>query len=210
LVVSEALIGAGLVRFEWVAGNVSEARVYVMAFHLVNTFFLLAALTLTAWLAGKPGTPELRAPAAILLACCGSLALVLVLGASGAVTALGDTLVLTAGIRPEESPLVARLVASRFHHPTLALASFVFVAVAIVWLRPRVSEPARHLGFFAIAVFAAQLAIGAVNVFLKAPVSLQLLHLAVSDVLWILLVLMTAESASAFTAPDESAGAFDT
>ena len=51
-VVSEALIGAGLVRFEWVAGNVSEARVYVMAFHLVNTFLLLAALTLTAWLAG--------------------------------------------------------------------------------------------------------------------------------------------------------------
>jgi heme A synthase len=181
-----------------------------MAFHLVNTFLLLAALTLAAWLAGKPGRPERRASAGTLLACGAALALVLVLGASGAVTALGDTLVLTAGIRPEESPLVARLVAARFHHPILAVAAFVLVAVAIFWLRPRVGEPARRLGLWALAVFGAQLAIGAINVLLKAPVSMQLLHLAVSDVLWILLVLMTAEAAVGFSAPDGSAGAFDT
>jgi hypothetical protein len=46
------------------------------------------------------------------------------------------------------------------------------------------------------------MAVGGVNVLLKAPVSLQLLHLAVSDALWILLVLMTVE-AFAF-AGDES------
>jgi heme A synthase len=39
-----------------------------------------------------------------------------------------------------------------------------------------------------------QLLLGAVNVFLKAPVWLQLLHLGAADLLWIFLVLMTAEA----------------
>ena len=46
---TEALLGAGLVLFEYVAANVSVARAYWMAGHLINTFLLLAALTLTAW-----------------------------------------------------------------------------------------------------------------------------------------------------------------
>ena len=44
--VTEALVGAGLVPFEYVAHNVSIARAYWMAGHLTNTFLLLAALTL--------------------------------------------------------------------------------------------------------------------------------------------------------------------
>ncbi|MCB0131087.1 MAG: COX15/CtaA family protein, partial [Caldilineaceae bacterium] len=40
---TEALVGAGLVLFEYVAHNVSIARAYWMAGHLMNTFLLLAA-----------------------------------------------------------------------------------------------------------------------------------------------------------------------
>ena len=47
--VTEALVGAGLVLLEYVAFNESVARAYWMAAHLINTFLLLAALTLTAW-----------------------------------------------------------------------------------------------------------------------------------------------------------------
>src|SRR4030095_10313466 len=46
--IGEAAVGAGLVLFELVADNQSMARAMFMATHLVNTFFLLAALTLTA------------------------------------------------------------------------------------------------------------------------------------------------------------------
>lgn len=197
-------------RFEWVAGNVSEARVLVMAFHLVNTFFLLGALTLTAWFAGRESNPELRASSRVAAACGGALAAVLLLGASGAVTALGDTLVLTAGITPEESPLVAKLIASRFYHPTLAVGAFFLVAWVVLWLRPRAGELARRHGVLVLAVFASQLAVGAVNVLLKAPVPVQLVHLALSDVLWIFLVLMTAEAVLLTTARRETAGAPDT
>jgi heme A synthase len=194
LVVAEALIGAGLVRFEWVASNVSEARVYVMAFHLVNTFLLLAAMTLTAWFAGQGAPLERSRASGAAGASAVSLLTVLVVGASGAVTALGDTLVFTAGIDPGESPLVAKLVAARFYHPTTALLAFAVVAAVVLWLRPRVGETARRHGVTALAVFATQLLLGAVNVFLKAPVWMQLVHLAAADLLWIVLVLMTAEA----------------
>src|SRR5919197_2484990 len=42
----EAAIGAGLVLFQLVAHDPSIARAYAMSAHLVNTFLLLAAITL--------------------------------------------------------------------------------------------------------------------------------------------------------------------
>ena len=53
-ILTEALIGAGLVLFEYVAENTSIARAFWMAGHLLNTFLLLAAFTLTFWAAAKP------------------------------------------------------------------------------------------------------------------------------------------------------------
>ena len=52
----EALIGAGLVLFELVAQDTSTARAVSISIHLVNTFVLLACITLTAYWAsgGKP------------------------------------------------------------------------------------------------------------------------------------------------------------
>src|SRR5690606_19667760 len=57
--VTEALIGAGLVLFALVADDTSAARVIVMPAHLVNTSLLMGCLTLTAWASGQ-GRPELR------------------------------------------------------------------------------------------------------------------------------------------------------
>ncbi|MBV9958983.1 MAG: COX15/CtaA family protein, partial [Acidobacteria bacterium] len=48
-ILTEALIGAVLVRRELVAGNASLSRAVVMSIHLINTFTLLAFLALTAW-----------------------------------------------------------------------------------------------------------------------------------------------------------------
>src|SRR5262249_28859141 len=58
--VLEALIGAGLVLLELVAGNTTIARAWWMAGHLVNTFLLVAALTLTAWWSTHDARPRLR------------------------------------------------------------------------------------------------------------------------------------------------------
>ncbi|MGH9323233.1 MAG: COX15/CtaA family protein [Vicinamibacteria bacterium] len=195
-VVAEALVGAGLVRFEWVASNASAARVYVMAFHLVNTFLLLGAMAIAAWLMTRDRVLLLRGPGVVLGPLVLALLGVLLVGSSGATTALGDTLVLNAGIKPEDSPVVAKLVATRFYHPTLAIGVFLLLVGVVLWLRPRVRREAHRYGRWLLAVFGAQLLLGASNVFLMAPVWMQIVHLAVSDVLWVLLVLMTAEALS--------------
>ena len=56
----EAAVGAMLVLFELVAENRSLARGLFMATHLLNTFFLLGALTLTAHFAGGGRPMRLR------------------------------------------------------------------------------------------------------------------------------------------------------
>ena len=184
-----------MVRFEWVASNVSEARVYVMAFHLVNTFLLLAAMTLTAWFAGQGGPFERRRSNAVAAVSATALLAVLVLGASGAVTALGDTLVFTEGIDPGESPLVEKLVASRFYHPTTALLAFVAVASVVLWLRPRVGERARRHGITASRGLRRPASPRGPSTSTSGRRSaMQLVHLAAADLLWILLVLMATES----------------
>ncbi|HEY0004166.1 MAG TPA: COX15/CtaA family protein, partial [Pyrinomonadaceae bacterium] len=48
-ILTEALIGAGLVLLELVGQNASMARAIYMSVHLINTFVLLMMLGLTAW-----------------------------------------------------------------------------------------------------------------------------------------------------------------
>jgi heme A synthase len=201
--VLEALIGAALVLLEYVAFNVSVGRAIWMAGHLVNTFLLLAALTLTAWW-GQGGQPlRLRQQGAIgwtlLLAVVGML----VLGMSGAITALGDTLVITGGISPTENALVATLVELRILHPIIAFVVGALVGLA-AWtvMRQRPGRTTQQLGRLLIGLYVVQLLAGSLNVALRAPVWLQLVHLAITSTLWILLVMLAAAAlARTETAP---------
>ena len=200
--VLEGAIGAGLVLFEYVAYNPSIARAVWMAAHLTNTFLLLGALTLTAWWAegGDVPRPALTARAGRVAA---SLVAVLVLGAGGAVTALGDTLVLGGGLDPAENPVVATLVAARVFHPTMAFVVLAVLGVT-VWLT-RAPHP-RRIGLAVLALFVAQMGIGALNVWLLAPVWMQIVHLFVTDVIWVGLVVFASEALAAPAAVPETAG----
>ncbi len=178
-----------------------------MAGHLINTFLLLAVLTLTAWWGGGAAGIRLRGQPALLLgSLTAALVGMLILGASGGITALGDTLVLQAGLTPESSPVVATLVDLRIFHPLIAFG----VGGLILWagLTVRSRRPAlivTRLTTGLLALFVLQLLLGAVNVVLKAPVAMQLTHLLVSDLIWILLVLLAAQAlAVESVAPEET------
>lgn len=195
----EGLLGAGLVRFELVADNASIARGFVMAAHLVNTFLLLAALALTATWASGTSTPRLRRQGAAGWLLAGGLAALCVLGASGAVTALGDTLFPVARMTEEAiaalSPSAQVLVRLRILHPFLAVgvaAYLLLMATALRSLRPgrRVERLTWGLG----TLFAIELAAGLLNVALAAPVWLQLVHLGLAYLVWLTLVLLAAEA----------------
>ena len=197
LMLTEALVGAGLVLFEMVADNTSIARAYWLAAHLLNTFLLIGALALVPWFASGGGAPRLKGAGtegALLLA---SLLGTLVLGMTGAVTALGDTLFpatsLAEGFAQDFSSGSHLLVRLRVIHPTFAvLMAFLLVLTAGVVAARRRSPRTRTLAIALGAIVVAQLLIGLVNLLLLAPVALQLLHLLTADLLWLTLVLLAA------------------
>ena len=186
--VTEGALGAGLVLFEHVAYNASIGRAVWMAAHLTNTFLLLGALTLTAWWSEGRETPRLRSGGVTWVAA--TLLATLVLGAGGAVTALGDTLVLGGGLDPETDPVVATLLAARVFHPTMAFVVLAVFSAAVLATRGRAGA---SLGMALVGAFLGQMALGALNVALQAPIWLQIVHLLATDLIWIALVVWGSE-----------------
>ncbi len=201
-ILTEGALGAGLVLFEWVAYNASVARAVSMALHLMNTFLLLAALTLTAWWASqseKDQQPSLRLRGqgkAGWLVFAGLLML-MVLGVSGAVTALGDTLFpagsLSEGIAQDFLPTAHFLVRLRVYHPLLAIVTSIYLALAAGAIHAqRPGADARRFARAIRVIVVVQVIGGFVNVILLAPVWMQVIHLLLADLLWIAVVLLSA------------------
>lgn len=192
--ISEALVGAGLVLFKLVAQDTSTARTMVITIHLMNTFLLLAALTLTAWWASGGRPVQLKGQGWLGLALGLGFLAMLILGASGAVTALGDTLFpassLAEGLQQKFSPTAHFLVRLRLFHPLIAIAVGVYVVIVIGLFNARRPDPlARQIGRIFTILYFVQLGAGAFNVLLLAPIWIQLWHLLMSDALWIMWVL---------------------
>jgi heme a synthase len=209
IMVLEALLGAGLVLFELVAHDASMARAMFMAAHLVNTFLLLGAMTVTAWWASGGAAVRLRGqgPAGALLAV--AVAGMMLLGASGAVTALGDTLyaggAVAEGVRADQIDFVYVLVQLRVLHPAIALAvGFYLCIAALLVQRLRPGATTRALAQALITLFLVQIGVGFLNVWLMAPVWMQLVHLLLADFVWMALVVFGL-AALARREPDEGA-----
>lgn len=192
-ILSEAAVGAGLVLFELVADNQSMARALFMGTHLVNTFFLLGVLTLTAHFAS--GAPRIALAGRGRDAGIFGLAMlaVLLVGSSGAVAALGDTLFpaqsLEHALAQDLSPTAHVLIRLRLLHPTLAALTALGILGLCAWAGPRC--PGRWAAILA-GLTLAQTILGGLNVVLLAPIPLQLAHLLLADFVWIALVLLAA------------------
>ncbi len=195
--VLEALLGAALVLFELVAMNTSITRAFMMALHLINTFLLLGALTLTAWWASGGAPLRLRGQGRLPWLLGIGLVGTALVGSSGAITALGDTLLqhgaLPGGVSQPINSSAHPLVQMRAIHPFIGVLVglyTLYLASVVTSLRP---DPAtRKFGWGLVGLFFAQILIGSLNVTLKAPVWMQLVHLLMADLVWICLVLLSA------------------
>ena len=194
--VTEALVGAALVLLQHVAKNASVSRAYSLSTHLINTLTLLACLALTAWWSTERPAPSKSPPRrrSVWMAAV-SLASFVLLGVSGAIAALGDTLFpassLAAGLAQDMDPAANIFLRLRLFHPLIAAtvgAWLLFYALSSAARRPDVSGRAWSL----VALLAAQIVAGVVNVLLLAPVWMQIVHLLLADLLWIALVLLSA------------------
>jgi heme A synthase len=187
--ITEALLGAGLVLFNYVDKNQSVGRALYLSLHLLNTLLLLGALALTAWFSREArgrGRPSRLAIVALPIAALVSVA--------GAIAALGDTLFpaasLAQGFHQDFSSAANFLLRLRVLHPVFAiLAAIYFAGVSVSVLRARPSRWA----IYVLILTLAQLCGGAVNLILLAPVWMQITHLFLADSLWIALVLLAAE-----------------
>jgi heme A synthase len=193
-VVAEALIGAAIVLYEWVADDSSIGRGIAVPLHLVNTFVLLAALTLTVWF--LQGGGRLVARGKLLgWVIVGGAALVAI-AATGAVTALADTLFpsesigegLAAAARSTEH-FLTRL---RVVHPVLAVLA---VSAAMVATR-LLGEPVLRRVRAILTLGVVQMMLGIIVVFLGSPWWARQLHLLIADLIWIGYVWFAAQTLS--------------
>src|SRR4051794_12239241 len=127
----EALLGAGLVLFRYVAHDQSAGRAIYLSAHLTNTMLLLGAFTTTAWLAGTgmSSAPWRKVSGKFQ----GALAASVLVSVTGAIAALGDTLFpsasIAAGLQQDFSNASSTLLRLRIFHPVIAVAG----AAMLLW-----------------------------------------------------------------------------
>ena len=194
LLLNEAFLGAMLVKLGYVTGDKSTGRVILLSIHLSNTLLLVAAMTLTAIMLGTAQRwADLRARGLDKTVAVMGLFSTLIVGVSGSLAALGDTLFPASTLRAAfaqdmdaNSPMLLRL---RGIHP---ISAFI-AAACVAWLIVRARRLNRSsLGNAVIALLAVQFFLGIADVILLAPTWMQIVHLLGADLYWVALVILAA------------------
>jgi heme A synthase len=197
-VLIEAAIGAGLVLLQLVEQNSTPLRAVAIGAHLVNTFLLIGVMTYTAWYASRGYSERfrIRAQGKMVIMIIAGLALYGLVGATGAITALGDTL-FPIGSLAVEGAATHFLVELRIVHPILAVAVSFFIIWLAGYIRSQGALPhVNRTSYWLQIGVITQLIGGVANILLLAPTWMQLVHLLVADVVMILFVIVSMESLS--------------
>jgi cytochrome c oxidase assembly protein subunit 15 len=199
LLVTEALLGAVLVLGGYVQNNISTARVVMQSVHFTNTLLFLGSLALTAWWlsdAGDYAEQKHSAQSNFKNRCLTwpawvAIVATIVVGATGSIAALADTLFpspsLLAGFAADfarNSPLLVRM---RWVHPAAAVVGFC----CVIWL---VMKMRSRLGWIVAGLLGLQFVLGIADVLLLAPTWIQIVHLLGADAYWVALVCLAAEA----------------
>jgi cytochrome c oxidase assembly protein subunit 15 len=191
---NEALLGALLVLLRHVGHDASVSRAIFLSLHLANTLLLIASIALTArWLTASSNSGRYTSKNAgwIIL----GLLVTIIIGVSGALAALGDTLFpatsLRSSLTQDFSTGSYYLLRLRLLHPVIAVSGTLFVIWIVIKGFLSRSVAVRRLSAGVIFLATLQVSLGILNVLLLAPIWLQMTHLLVGDLLWIALVLFS-------------------
>ncbi len=191
--IAEALIGAVIVLYGWVAHDRSAARQVSVPLHLLNTFLLTAALTYVVWTVRGGAVPAIRGARHLVRPIAALAAVFLLIAATGATTALADTLFrvesLAEGFQADFSQESALIVRLRVLHPVFAIGG----GIALIWFaRTHLEEASRRGQAWPVYVLVfgvvVQAALGAWHIVLVTPLATGLFHLALAQVLWVAFV----------------------
>ncbi len=194
-IILEGLIGAGLVLTGNTAENWTPTRPLWMGAHLINTFTLIAVLTMTAWFSTREGFVGFALKKSHLMIFFTSLFAIFLMGMSGSLAALSNLFFSSASIAEgiaqdfdKESPLIVQL---RISHPIISVLSAVGLTMSAIWLESQ--RTGNRWTRVLIWMLLIQIVTGVMTIFTGAPIAMQVLHLLLADITWIAFILMWAE-----------------
>lgn len=199
---TEGLLGALLVKLGLTAQSQSPLRAPFLALHLSNTLLLVASLAMAAHMLTRTAGyrwRDIRITHAVGTT-IGMIA-VMIVGVTGSMAALGDTLFPATSFRNSLNQDFATdstwLLRWRWTHPAIAIFASIFLIWILIRAARRDGPPSegwsnRKLSTFVVALLAFQYFLGALDVWLLAPVWMQVVHLLGADILWAALVVLTA------------------
>ena len=196
-IITEALVGAGLVLTGNTAETLTVYRPFWMTGHLINTFILLAFLSLTAWYASGGKRFDFKTEPKVLLFLAIALIGIFFVGISGSVAALSSMLfpseTLTEGLMKDFSATSNILLRLRVSHPILSILTSVYLIFLAGWLRKKSENNAtvsRWSNILSILILL-QVGFGALTLLTLAPILMQIGHLLLADAVWIAFVLLS-------------------
>jgi heme a synthase len=167
--VNEALLGALLVKFNHVAQDTSMARAVFLSMHFANTLLLLACLASTAYLLSRgPRKSAIVAKRGEMMVIGVGLVAAMIMGITGSLAALGDTLFPAASLRSaliqDFSSSSYYLVRLRWMHPLAAVAGGLY----IFWLirKSFTGRTRSGLPILVTTLLVVQVGLGTINVLL--------------------------------------------
>lgn len=198
--VVSAIIGAILVLAQWVTTDKSAGRAVTMPIHLVNNYILVASLVCAGYWAGGGKYRALRHQKQMASSFAWAFGSLFVLGATGAFSAMGKTAFqhelaplktfaerMWLHVGPEANPILRGGVIHPLIATSVGLLLF-YVCASISKHRP--SPEVKNWAKWTMGTYAGQMVLGLVNLFLSAPIPMQLSHLALAIANFTFLVLM--------------------
>jgi protoheme IX farnesyltransferase len=190
LTILEGLVGAALVKFGLVTDNDSAARAGVMAFHVISTFLLVGSILVTTLASAHDPRPQVKGQGAVGWILAMAAVGMIFMGISGSISALGHQLHETADVlRAALNPATHWMVRLQPLHPLIATSVGLYLLLTaglIVHLRPD-ARVRKAVGWM-VGLYAVQMGLGALNIWFKAPIPMQMIHLVMADLNWISLV----------------------
>jgi heme A synthase len=197
-ILTEALVGAGLVLTGNTAETLTATRPFWMMGHLLNTFILLAFLTLTARYASGGARLRFRVEGKYLAVIMFGIFAILIVGMSGSIAALANMIfpseTLAEGVAKDFSPTSHLLLRLRLLHPITGILSgvmLIFLTGMLAKASGRETGMVRWSNTMFLLVVV-QIAFGSLTLFMLAPIAMQVGHLLLADAIWIAYVLLVA------------------
>lgn len=160
---------------------------------MVSTYMLVGALAACALCATGIREIKVKGQGVVAWLLGFAAAGLVLLGISGAISALGHQL------RPSDNVIAAALAPNAFwmvrvqpFHPLLSVAISLYITLAAGLLQHLRPDPKVLLASkILLGALGLQMLVGVSNIWLKAPVPMQMLHLVMADINWITLVGLT-------------------